>query len=387
MPWSKKQEEGKWCVYKDGEAKAITCHATEKEADDHIAALYANAESSLDAEVFAVGKWNGMTFTQEDIKGIADAFASLGDKMRVPLKFGHNNEQPITDGQPALGWVDKVWVQGEKLMARFVDMPKVVMDAIKKKRYRNVSIELDMNVMHMGQAYKNVLTGVALLGADIPAVNTLKDLTHYMSRDGGFAVGCHAAFSAIAGNITKESTMDLEKLQQQVTDLTVKVGELTTTNAKLTADNAELTAKVGKFTADKEAADKAAREAAIKTKREEITKILDAGVKATSITPAHRESFAKLLRVDDDAAVEAIDMEQVRAFANVKASFSRTGEQGGTGSEGDSNTSGESVDIRVDRAVKDEMAKNKSLTYMAAQELVFTRDPKLGREYIDNVKE
>ena len=99
----------------------------------------------LTAEIFAVGRWNGFEFSLVDLQRIAETFKALGDKHRVPLKFGHNNEQPMTDGQPALGWVTDVWVAGEKLMAKFSDIPEIVFNAMQKKLYNNVSVELDFD--------------------------------------------------------------------------------------------------------------------------------------------------------------------------------------------------------------------------------------------------
>lgn len=138
----------------------------------------------LDVEIFAVGRWNGMEFTAEDLMDFANSFHNLKEVHKVPLKMGHNGEQPFTDGQPALGWVDDMWFSKDigKLVAKFIDMPKIVYDAMKAKLYKHVSIEADFGVEHNGNFYNNVLSGVALLGADIPAVNTLQDLQAFMSK-------------------------------------------------------------------------------------------------------------------------------------------------------------------------------------------------------------
>lgn len=132
-------------------------------------------------EVFAPGTWNGLTFTRADLDDIARNFVALNPYHKVPLKLGHNTKQPLTDGQPALGWVSNVYVgTGDKLFAVAMDVPTVVMNAIKSKLYRKVSIELDIDVQHKGKFYRYVLSGVALLGAEIPAVNVLADLDKYL---------------------------------------------------------------------------------------------------------------------------------------------------------------------------------------------------------------
>jgi len=392
MPWNVEQVKGKWCVMKDGEDKPVGCHEAKADALAQLAALYANeknmssATGQLDVEIFAVGKWNGMEFTADDLQNIAAAFNTLQDNHRVPLKFGHNNEQPVTDGQPALGWVKKVWVDGAKLFATFADVPAIVMEAIKKKLYRNVSIELDLDVMYKSQHYPAVLSGVALLGADIPAVNTLKDLTHYMGRGAGFSAGRRAVFSAVAGNQPKENVMDLEKLTAKVAELSSTVATFTADNAKLKAENAELAAKVAKFEADNKASEAAATKGRLEAKRTEVLAILEDGVKGAAITPAQRETFKKALRVDDDAAVQAIDVESVKAMVGpAKKQFSR--EQAAAGAAAGA---GEKTTLRADQELvvrcKELVGKGEAKTIAEARGLVFARDPELADRYV-NMKE
>lgn len=334
----------------------------------------------LDVEIFAVGKWNGFSFTNNDLRMVEAAFAELGDNLRVPLKFGHNDEQPMTDGKPALGWVSKVWNTGDKLMAHFTDLPTIVYEALKKKLYRNVSIELDMDVKYKGKDFPFVLSGVALLGADIPAVNTLADLKHYLSRDAKFSVGRKACFSAIAGQSqTKENKMTLEELTAKVAELTLSVATFTTENAKLKADNADLQGKVAKFTADTTAKAEADAKAAVAAKRTQVTTILEDGVKSEAITPAQRENYSRVLRLDDDASVTALDIEQVKAMIPAgKKQFSK--EQG-------RNDQGSNTELTAPEKVVAEcsalIAKGDAKTFQEAQRVLFQRDPKLAREYVD----
>lgn len=128
------------------------------------------------AEIFATGTWNGKTFVDQDLDDIVRSFEFFDLSGKVPLKLGHNDEQPLTDGQPALGWVDRVWRDGGKLKADFRDVPAVVYDAIRNGRYKNVSVELLLDVAAGTQTIPIVLDAVALLGADLPAVGSLMDL-------------------------------------------------------------------------------------------------------------------------------------------------------------------------------------------------------------------
>lgn len=389
MPWEKRKTGDQWCVYKEGAEKALACHASEEEANDHLAALNANSAGSytLDAEVFAVGKWNGMAFSTDDLQGMVSAFESLREYLKAPLKFGHNDEQPMTDGQPALGWVDKLWVDGSKLMARFKDMPKVVYDAIKAKRYSKVSIELDIDVDHKGKSYPYVLSGVALLGADIPAVSTLKDLDYFMSRDASFSVGRHAVFSAIAGQLHQsgDSTMaTLEELTKQVAALTAQVASLTSEKVAFTAEKAAMADEIAKFKkadAERQAAERAT---SVKTKRAQITQMFDRAVKANAITPAQRDMFAKIAKIDDDDAVLAIDVKDVEALAGLTGkNFAAEGAGGGQATEIDTRP----ADVRVTEGVREILAKKEAENFAAAQALLFTRNPALGREYINMTEE
>jgi hypothetical protein len=156
-------------------------------------------------EIFAIGKWNNMTFSENDLDDIVENFERLNSIHRVPLKFGHNKEQQVTDGQPAIGWVSKVFRQGGKLYADFTDMPKSVFEAIKNKLYRTVSVELLFDVDHDGNRYDHVLDAVALLGADHPAVNTLADLDALLASRATFSGGQRMSFETIAGKRTKDT--------------------------------------------------------------------------------------------------------------------------------------------------------------------------------------
>ncbi len=334
--------------------------------------------STLQAEIFAVGKWNGMEFSKEDLSAIAANFNQFRELLKVPLKFGHNDVQPMTDGQPALGWVNRVWVEGNKLMAEFADMPSKVMDAIKKKLYRKVSVELDIGVNHKGKTYDYVLSGVALLGADIPAVSTLKDLDHYLMQRASFSSGRKAMFSAIAGSFSEGDNMEqLEKLTQQVADLTAAVASLTAANSQLTLSKAEAESKLAKFETEQKEREAEAKKAAMSAKRTEVVKVFDDAIKAGSITPAQKAAFSKVLKIEDDAAIESIDMEDVKALTAGKASFSN--EQGHVGKPEDVSKSASELVVEKAQAL---MNEGKAATFSVAMQMVFESDRDLAKRYL-----
>lgn len=138
----------------------------------------------IEAEIFSTGTWNDEIFTREDLHEIAGNFERLRPHIKPPLKFGHDENQTLlgqSDGDPALGWVERLRVQGDKLLATFVGVPMVVYDAIKSRRYRRVSAEIYFNLRSNGAELGKALKAVALLGADLPAVTNLEDLTAFLT--------------------------------------------------------------------------------------------------------------------------------------------------------------------------------------------------------------
>ena len=171
----------------------------------------------------------------------------------------------------------------------------------------------------------------------------------------------------------------LEELTQKVAELTAAHATFTTDNAKLKAENADLAGKVAKFEADAKAKAEADGKAAVAAKRTQITTILEDGVKSEGITPAQRDNFTKVLRLDDDASVTALDIESVKAMVPAgKKQFSR--EQGRQNGDGASDLT---VPEQVDAEVKAMLAKKEAGNYAEAQNILFTRNPKLARAYVD----
>lgn len=129
-------------------------------------------------EIFSSGVWNGDEYTIDDLHGMVEAFNKNKQTLRPFLKLGHDDNQELLqkDGYPAAGWIDRLYVIGEKLVADFIDIPQKVYDLIKNKAYRNVSSEIFWNVKIKDQYHKHMLGAVALLGADTPAVMNLNDI-------------------------------------------------------------------------------------------------------------------------------------------------------------------------------------------------------------------
>lgn len=129
-------------------------------------------------EIFSKGNWNGDNFTTEDLNKIVCAFNDTKDGIRPFLKLGHDEKQEILqkDGLPAAGWIDRLYVVGDKLLADFSDIPKKIYDLILSKAYRKVSCEIFYNLTVNDRKYQYLLGAVALLGADTPGVMNLRDI-------------------------------------------------------------------------------------------------------------------------------------------------------------------------------------------------------------------
>jgi hypothetical protein len=140
-------------------------------------------------EIFSIGKWNGDEYTHEDLNEMVIAFEENKQGARPYLKLGHDSKQKLlqSDGMPAAGWVNKIYVHGNKLLADFVDIPGKIYALIESRAYRKVSSEIFWNITVGNKKYKRMLAAVALIGADTPGVMNLNDiLAMYKSLENNY---------------------------------------------------------------------------------------------------------------------------------------------------------------------------------------------------------
>lgn len=363
--------------YPEQSQRAAVCNAqfSGEEAGMSVAALFRKT-SQLDAEIFAAGKWNGYNITLRDLEDIVSSFESLGDYHKVPLKFGHNDKQPMTDGEPALGWVDKIWVdynqKPEKLMATFTDIPDPVSQAIKKKLYRKVSVELDFGVKHKGKLYTTVLSGVALLGADLPAVNVLADLDAYMTAKNKSSLAFDSQAVFTLNSNFEETNMPLsEKEEKELRAQAAKADTLEAENKKLKDDTAEFQRNEEKRLADE-------KKNKVQMRRKEIDDFAEKQVTDKKWTPAQREAFRKFTHYNDDDKVLETDLESVKAMFIVddkSGDATKDAGKGGEDTETPEDASSELVRLTYERMNdKDEDFETASFAVMRA-------NPKLAEKH------
>lgn len=142
-------------------------------------------------EIFEPGYHNGQTFTDKDIKEIFEATKQAMEEynLQPPVKLGHTMDQEVAKalfgnnieatgnelkGMPALGWMKNLKMEAGKIVTDLINIPDKLYDMLKDKLYATRSIELwDGYTAGDGKNLGSVITGLALLGAEIPAVTTL----------------------------------------------------------------------------------------------------------------------------------------------------------------------------------------------------------------------
>jgi phage I-like protein len=121
----------------------------------------------------------GCKFTIEHLDEVVEAYWATKEALEPPIKLGHDENQALLqeDGFPAAGWVSNLRRLGDRLLADLVNVPKQVADLIAAGAYHTVSAELLLNYDLNGQKFPKILSGLALLGADLPAIDSLGGIT------------------------------------------------------------------------------------------------------------------------------------------------------------------------------------------------------------------
>lgn len=287
------------------------------------------------AELFAVGTWNGITFTGADLDMIVSSFDTLGLSGRVPLKLGHEgpdaridpetgfNKDPLD--QLALGWVTRVYRDGDKLVSDW-EVPDVVARLMSDGFLNHVSVEMLKNVQAGTRIIPWVLDAVALLGSDQPAVGILRDLKSLtaMARSANeFSHGGLATFarddSKITYNFGDKSDMSdnasVTALAEKMGLMQVQLNDLAAENSRLKGENTTLKGTAVKLSSLEETV----KQNSIKAHRGSIESSLEALVKSQEILPAVREKFIRVYKVADDDFVMDVTLEDVTSFAKNNA--------------------------------------------------------------------
>ena len=177
-------------------------------------------------ELVSTGTWDAstgeVTIQEADLHSMINA--ALDEDMRDPvLKIGHKDGRFATnnDGNPALGWVRNLRVEpnkngGKTLMGDYVSVPRSLADLIVGKpdtpapyRSRSVEIIWDVKNLKTGAKHPAVLTAVALLGEDLPAIQGLADVYDIYKTAASWnrkSVGVATRIHSVMGNTDNLAT-------------------------------------------------------------------------------------------------------------------------------------------------------------------------------------
>jgi hypothetical protein len=336
--------------------------------------------NTLKQEIFAVGKWNGFEFSLNDLRKMATSFAALGDVLKVPLKLGHNDDQAMTDGKPALGWVSDLSVNESaspaKLVAEFSQVPDVVFSAMERGLYRSVSVELDFDVKHKGAFYDFVLTGVALLGSDLPAVNVLNDLTKYMARDSVHVFSFKEGEQSYAADSHNSFTMG-DTNMSEIDDLKAK---LAVQDAELKAQKLEFSKKESDW--KKAEGERKAEAEKVKFERgvEELKASIEELIAAKQLLPNQRDGLLEGV-TPDNLGVRKFALETIKLGIKDKdLNKGHTQSKGSGGSSSDDDTG--RPDEQLMQKISAAQLANPGMSFTNAKHMVFRSDPKLAIRYM-----
>lgn len=216
-------------VISDESGEVVACHMTEAAARTHVEALYANepdasrpvlaAQTVPNIELARTGTWDIMTgslpVTREMLQDAAD-YASRDGARPVAVRLGHVD--PRFDGEPALGWVQNVRVEGPEedpvLMGDIAGVPDWLSKVL-PTAWPDRSMEGFRNVRVGDRVYAMTLDALALLGVTPPGMSTIRSLRDLPQALGVAASGERFAASIHKGSSTKEGAgMDPAKLRE-----------------------------------------------------------------------------------------------------------------------------------------------------------------------------
>lgn len=331
-------------------------------------------------EIFATGTHNGMKFNETDLAEMVSSFNTLTQKegYRPVLKLGHEDTQKYfgqKKGAPNLGIVQKIWHDGKKIFANFENVPDAVVDMIRSGRYNAVSIEMFPKLQAEGVTFSNVLTAVALLGAELPAVKGLKDLAASL-----FDEFDDERITLTFGEVAMPATYSKEQLDEIVAAAVAKASD--ELKAEFEAKVTELEGEVASAKEAKETAEDALRtfEADAATREAEL--LIDAAIKEGKLLPKQKEmamAFAMqptTLKFGEEEKSSSVAFKEFLDSLPAQVNFD---EQGASESQKKiAATAAEEVDLRARK-----FAEEKSVSYMEARSKILADDPDLKQRYFE----
>lgn len=340
-------------------------------------------------EIFATGRHRGSEIVQiseNDLNEMVASFNALGHEQgfKPVLKLGHEDVQKFfgqRKGAPNLGFVEKVWKEGNKLLANFANVPDAVVDLIRQGRYNAVSIEMFPKTQVEGKTFSNVLTAVALLGAELPAVKGLKDLAATLFTEEPETPDFQGNVETLMGE-DEMATFTQEQLDTFVEAAVAKAKD--EVRAEFDAKVAELEGKVTEADKAKETAENALREFEDTTRKNEAEAMVDNAIEEGKLLPKQKdEALAFALTLNGtvkfgDTEKSAVDV--FKTFIEGLPKKIDLDEHGSSESEKETpSNASEEVDFRARKFMSDD----KDLSYIDARRKVLDDNPKLKQRYFE----
>jgi hypothetical protein len=316
-------------------------------------------------DIFAVGKWNGDNYTENDLDTIVASFEETKDKLKPYLKLGHGNDQKLLaeDELPSAGLVQRVYREGKKILADISHIPNKIYELIKKKAYNKVSVELYKDIPIDGKKYGWALKAIALLGGATPAVHDLDDIMAlYIDKTPALAFSTDAELKKFEtelqyNNTTEDNKMSeelvkqVELLQEEVKKFTEEVANLKVEKDKLVAELAESKKFADESKAKVEEMLKEKKSGMIEAKVKEF-------IEAKKIIPAQAEKLKVILSELPSEKKFSIGEKEFNSLEDVILSFISEGDTVGLPTDGKTET-GKTQEKDMDVEIRKYMAENK----------------------------
>lgn len=346
-------------------------------------------------EIFAAGTWTTssgqkVTISNDDLEDIVKNFDILKDSniVKPHLKLGHTDAQKWfgqKNGIPTLGWIDQVWAAGGKLFANIVNVPNEIIDLIKNGRYHNVSAEVFPKgvIKHNGAAVGPVLSAVALLGTEMPAVKTLAGLASAL-----FADQFNSPLDKEPERFTKgEKGMYTQEQVDALVDAAVSKA-VTKAKDEFSAEQDSIKTQLEVATRRAVDAEKALNETKKAFEDQRISSIIETAIKAGKILPAQKDmvtAFAANMKEGtmNFGGKELSRLEMFEQFMNSfgkQVDLTERGSGNNSGGKADSfSTAAEEVDFKAKEMIR--LDTSGKLDYAAAFKKVLSADADLKERY------
>lgn len=352
-------------------------------------------------EIFATGVWKGnkrITVTSSMLDEMVNSFNELTSKVdgfRPFLKLGHKEMQGFggESGAPSFGHISKIWRQGDKIVANFSNVPDALVDLVNLGRYNAVSIEFLPKVSFGGTDYRSVLRAVALLGAELPAVKTLKGLSASLMSEDAYVFEDADPIETLEKEapVANEATYNQSQVDALVEAAVSKASEEAdaATVEVASAHKAEIEVKdaeIAKLTEGRDNAEASLKDYVKAADTAAIEGLVDEAIKEGKVIPAERDKYLALASVEATVKMGEDEMSPRQLVESIfktlpkKVDFSENSDgDDPTKDIGDEATAGEIVDAKA----KALMSATDGLDYKAAYDQVLEDDPDLRGRYFN----